>query len=323
MASATKTRLTILTRTPGFHPFSKEFIASIVKKILGRVRGPEAVTRSLVSGLSELQVSFNINPLLTSSISETVVVLSSVSALKKALELKSQGKIKYIFAGPNVLVSSKDENGLLENPAINAVIVNSDWTRDHILTLSPQLKDKLIIWPCGVVLPPLTHSKKESQRADVVIYRKQVPEEVLREVLAYMQEINQPYTLLTYGMFSQKKYFDTLTKARVMIYLQKSESQGLAIFEAWARSVPTINYEHGVFEDKDFLTNRIQTKGKISAPYISSQSGITFKAGEFAQAWKDFIAQEKTFNPRLYIEQNFTDKITAQNLLNQIKQYES
>lgn len=300
--------LTILTRIPGFHPFSKEFWFYCIKKLIGRQRGPEAVARSLAQGLTELNYSFNVNPLFESQIGDTVLVLSGIQALEKALLLKRHGKIKKLFAGPNIVVSPKDHDGILENTLIDIVVTNSKWTEDHVLLLSPILKSKTIIWPCGVVLP---ETKKEEQAPLVLIYKKDVSEDIDSEVISTLKKHDIAYDVLTYGTFSQNEYFEKLTKTKVLIYLQKSESQGLAMFEAWARNVPTLVYESGVFTDK---SGNI-THGKISAPYLAPQAGLAFSQNEFEQVWNSFAQSEKSFSPRLYIEQQFTDRITAEHLL--------
>ncbi len=306
-----KPRLTILTRAVGFHPLSKEWLSSIVKKVIGRVRGPEAVFRSLVDGLKEAEYAFNVNPLSMTNVSDKVVVLSGVDALEQMIDAKQNGSVKTLFAGPNVAVSTKDFNSILESNDIDKIIVNSEWTKDHTIVVSPALSNKVIIWPCGVKVPDV---QKKIDANKTLIYKKNVSEEVLKEVTDYFSDINQPFEILEYGSFSQQKYFNTLKETEVLIYLQNSESQGLAMFEAWARNIPTLVYEHGVFTDK----NGNKTEGKISAPYLTQNCGLSFKKAQFKEVWHSYQSSKNSFSPRAYINTNFTDKITALNLINEI-----
>ena len=88
-----------------------------------------------------------------------------------------------------------------------------------------------------------------------------------------------------------------------MIYLSVSESQGLAMFEAWARNVSTLVWEKGEYEG-----DGKSISGKISAPYLTDQVGLAFSSVEdFSRQLEVFL--KFGFNPRKYVEENFSNKI--------------
>ena len=99
-------KLNILTKKP----YS---IVTTFKNLLHPLRGPQAVLDSLCKGLDELNIDYTLNP---KTVSDTVVVLQNTNALQMAIDLKKQGKIKQLLAGPNIVITPKDANGILENP---------------------------------------------------------------------------------------------------------------------------------------------------------------------------------------------------------------
>ena len=112
--------------------------------------GHLAVTRSLVEGLQKIGANFNYNPSFKRAIAENVIVLASVERLKKMIELKKKGRIKKLFAGPNVCESPAEAGGILTDTAVDVCIVNSEWTADVFLAERSDLHGRIDIWYAGV-----------------------------------------------------------------------------------------------------------------------------------------------------------------------------
>ena len=143
-------KLTILTDPM---PWGREFlhegsrrIARVVRDALRpnrqyfyhpKYRGHFAVTRSLVEGLRNTGASFNYNPRYPWQLADTVIVLAGVSTLRQAIRLKKQGKIKKLFAGPNIVVFSSDNDSILAAPEVDAAITPSDFVIDLYLEDNP------------------------------------------------------------------------------------------------------------------------------------------------------------------------------------------
>ena len=113
-------------------------------------RGHFAVTRSLVEGLQKINASFNYNPRLPWQLADTVIVLAGVRTLRQAIRLKQEGKIKKLFAGPNIVVFSSDYESQLAAPEVDIAITPCDWVVDLYLEDNPTLKDRIFAWPAGV-----------------------------------------------------------------------------------------------------------------------------------------------------------------------------
>ncbi len=294
--------ITILTHSP--HVFSKEYVKAKIKKIFNNKRGPAAVAESLKRGLTELGIPHQFNPSL-SNISDTVHVLSGIGALRTAIELKKQGKIKKLIAGPNTVVFPEEHDYIMLDNAIDAVLEPSQWTYDCYVAGDERYKEKIKIWPAGVA-----DSNQQSSRNynHCVIYQKNAPENVLNEVAKVLKEKNITYTLLAYGSFEQKEYYTALLKSDFAIHLSASESQGIALQEAWIRDVPTLVWNPGIWVSG----NHSWKDPKISAPYLTDEAGRFFSNEHSAQLIHTFIADVKKFTPRVYCQRTLTDKVCAQ-----------
>ncbi len=226
--------ITILTHSPFI--FSKENIKSKLKKILRKKRGPTGVIKSIENGLKSYNYEFRIDPP-AELIGNVVHVVSGIEALRKILALKKQGVVKKIIAGPNLVITPKDENGIIMDSLIDVILLPSEWTKKFYDSFDEELSKKTIIWPAGVEIPLANTSEK---KFDFLIYKKNIPEQIFKNIIKLISNKKLNYKIIYYGKFNQQNYFNLLNQSRYMIYLQEVESQGLSLQEAWARNVPTL-----------------------------------------------------------------------------------
>ncbi len=292
-----------------FFPLGK--LKKLVKQFLGKnFGGPQSVFDSLTLGLNELGVPYEVNALLP-KVPCVVCVLSGVDVLRWAIAQKQQGWIGKIIAGPNVSVLPSDFSGLLKNPNIDILLTPSQWVRESYIQNSPELKDKIKIWPAGVAIPNKNLNVKSY---DFLIYNKIKDKELLRQIEKYLKNSDFKCVTLNYGEFSQKNYYSLLDISRFEIYLSETESQGLAMFEAWARGVPTFVWERGFWE-----THGLKIFGHTSSPYLNQRAGLRFKDfDEFILRLKDFMAGH--YESREYARQEFDNRAGAEKLLQIIEQ---
>lgn len=279
-----------------------------LKNHLFRYGGPEAVLGSLIRGFDKLKVDYQLNPQVN-EISDIVCVLSGVKALKWAIEAKKKGKIKKIIAGPNIVITPEDASGILLDEAIDLVIVPSQWVKDFYTSFKPGFDKKIRVWAAGVEIPPQSKEKRER----CLIYKKNVDKELFSFVVKYLKSKNIDYKIIKYGKYKKEKYFEVLKKVKFAIFLSQSESQGLALQEAWIRNVPTLVWNRGYFEYKGVGR---KVFGNISALYLTEECGIFFRDKEdFKNKFNIFIKNLSNFKPKEYVLRNFTDEISAQNYL--------
>jgi hypothetical protein len=302
-------KIIILTLSPGAS-FSRRFLRNT--KIFIRNKfffygGPQSVLDSLVRGFQGLGVEYNLNPK-EELISGAVGVLSDVGALKWAIEAKENGRINKIVAGPNIVISPKDEGEIIQNLVIDVVLAPSQWVKDFWLSIAPALESKIRIWAAGVEIP----KEVKTERRGCLVYKKKVNEDLFQKVISELEHRKILYKVINWGSYKQSEYFELLENSKFMIYLQESESQGIALAEAWARNVPTLVWDKGHWERYGY---RWEAKG-ISAPYLTGECGMFFEGeNDFVDKLDKFSGGLSKYRPREYVLNNFSDKIASNNYL--------
>ncbi|MBL4592443.1 MAG: hypothetical protein JKX68_01350 [Flavobacteriales bacterium] len=287
----------------------KTFIKSKIFNIsLPKYAGHYAVVRSLLNGLDKNKQAYNYNPTKTSKIASHVHVLAGVNTLKAAIQLKQQGKISRLTAGPNIVISSADENGIIGSKEIDRYLVNSDWTISAYLLDNPKLINKIDKWAAGIDAKKWDIKKIESNKSVAVFYNKR-PEHHLYEYCK-RKAIEQGFEVVEIicGSFTHQELKNALQEASVVVYFVEQESQGIALQEIWATNTPTLVWNPEVWMYKN--VNYACT----SAPYLTDKTGAFFKTN------KDFdlLIQKplsSNFEPRKWVLENMTDEICAKNFI--------
>jgi hypothetical protein len=309
--------LVILTQPiKGIRRFSTRFFITNIKKfikfLLGQSRGPEAVTKSLLVGLKKINVDYILNPKKKDiPIDSVVYVNESAEALRGAIELKKSGIVSKIITGPTIAILPNEEGGVLLDTNIDVFFVPSIWTKDLWLSQAPQLSKKIKIWTAGVE----SECDLLGKRDLILVYCKSGSKKRLYSIVDFLKSENISYKIVNYGHYSKKEYFTLLSRSRGMIYLSESESQGLALCEAWMHNVPTMVWNRGYWE----YCNYRWFHDKISAPYLTEDCGLFFKEiKDFPDKWCDFIGNLDDYKPRDYALKNFTNESSARKFINLI-----
>jgi hypothetical protein len=293
--------------------FWSEKIKRAAKRALGvKEGGPQAVEDSLVRGLSVLTVPFALNRPLSQAVDVLCVPTGGVKALRWAVAQKRKGLAKKILAGPILVVTPPEDNWLILNPEVDAYLVPSEWVRNWWDSFHPGLKDKIILWPAGTKdMGPLV--KPDGK---ILVYQKNAPEALFKAVLAELDERKLPYEILRYGSYSNLEYVKALSSCRLMVYLSQSESQGIALQEAWMAGVPTLVWNRGYMSYKTYRWE----DPKISAPFLTDECGKFFRGSQdFTGILDDFLNEYNLFTPRAYSLEHFTDAVSAQKYIGIIK----
>lgn len=291
--------ISIYTRTNSL--LSAEYWKRTVKEMLRRTSGPDAVLLSLLRGLDEIREPYELNP--HSPSGNTVIVLSGKRALKDAIVAKKTGEIKHLVAGPNICVSPNDNGSLICSPEIDLILVPSGWVRNLWVRLSPEIAQRIAVWAAGVA-----HAITSSHNGPVIIYDKLTTPEQAKSISLFLSTQGVPSVILNYGNFNQTDFFNLLGKATALIYLSLSESQGLALQEAWARDVPTFVQYSGEYHANTLLWK----DPKINAPYLSDELGSFFSTND---QLLPLINNSRNYHPQIYCAEHFSDSICAKNLL--------
>jgi len=287
-----------------------------------RVSGHYGVTRSLLNGLQINGIDYVYNPInLNKNVyHNNAVILSGLDTLKSAIELKKSGRIKNIFAGPNVVVYA-NEIPLEMHKYIDFLIVPSNFIKElYLEDMGEEWSNKIIIWPAGVDPDWWSANRLNKDTNKILIYSKQV-KGATDDVEKYIQFIKSKgfkTELIEYGNYKLDNFRNLLTQVEIMVGFVRDESQGLAWAEAWASDVYTLIWK-----------NETQSlKGRIykceTAPYLSNENGMYFdNIKDFENRFNSFIAESKKVSPRIFVEKSMTDEVCAKHLVKLIEQFET
>lgn len=304
----------ILTKKPKNHFLDTKYylleIKSLIKYLLGKNRGPDAVIKSVVDGFNKIGVEFKLNPEKKIIKNDIVWVIKDHNVLKYAIELKKNGLIERLLAGPTISILPEDHGGILLDKNIDTIIFPSQWTKDFFVSKYNFLKDKIRICPAGLK----DIYRKENKIIDFLIYNKNNKDNC-KKIVQILKQSNYTYKIVTYGNFKQNKYYNLLNRSRYMIYLSDSESQGIALNEAWMCNVPTFVLQNTEWK----YGNNTWKDEKISAPYLTDELGLFFTVENLQEKIDIVLKNKDYFKPRKYSLENFSDKVVAYKLLNIIK----
>lgn len=259
--------------------------------------GPLSVRDNLRLGLDRCAIRHRLNDF--QGTTPYVGVLRSVDALRWAIRRKREGRIRVLVAGPNIVMLPTEFDGVVSAPEIDRYVVPSEWTRDEYVAMCPQLRGQIAVWPVGVDEERWRPDPAVPKTRDFLIYPKRYPPSLLERIRHELDRRGLSYTLLRYGAYRPDGYRDLLTTHRWMLFLSESESQGIALFEAWSCDVPTLVWDRSLWE---FGPHRWPG---TSAPYLAPETGLSFRGEDDLAAALDRMGSGG-FAPRAYVLARFT-----------------
>jgi hypothetical protein len=271
-----------------------------------RSDGPAQVGISLGIGLREIGFGCPVlNPWRVRNARFDVgVVLASFSGLRAAIHMKQAGRIRRLLAGPNICLDPRE---LLAVPGINEIdgyLLPCDWAREYWLERGAELPFPAFVWAAGVDLPAPVTAPRDLETL-ILVKRNGFDIPGLKRM---MDEFGSS-EVLTYGSFARADFLSRLNRSRRLVYIGASESQGIALFEAWSRDVPT-------FVLRCDRTELLGSSYRCSAaPYLSEATGAFFSdLGEL----RDLVAQQGAagaYAPRAWVAKHATHAHSARALV--------
>lgn len=280
-----------------------------------RFGGPSAVTRSLIEGLDKTGTPYNYNPE-EAHIGATCVVLSGLDTLQSALRLKRSGRIRRLCAGPNIVTLPNEAKGMLATLEIDACIVPSGWVRDLYADYCASLAGRIIVWAAGVNTgdwnPARCKRLGSNQTPRVLVYVKGAGEfGGWGPFIPRIERSGYHVRRIEYGYYNREGYKALLNWADLMIVLGDTESQGIAMAEAWSMNVPTL-----VRQAPSWVAPDGRSHPASASPYLSGQTGAFFwNEYELLSLMQEWQADSIRFSPRSWVIKNMSDEICAENLL--------
>ena len=243
--------------------------------------GHTAVTRSLVEGLSKINANFNYNPIKLSNLSDSVHVLAGVRPLRQMIELKQQGKIKKLTAGPNIVILSTEANSILASPEIDGIVNHCDWACESWAVDYPNLLNKCFRWPAGVDTI-WWYPLKSVVRNTILIFDKRLitdSPDRSTQYIDFLHDKGWKTEVITRVIkqdgklgYTQAHYRSLLQRSALMIgFTVGSESQGIAWAEAWSCDVPTLILRNSIKIDQGRVLQSARIRRRRSHGLISAR----------------------------------------------------
>ncbi len=277
-------------------------------------RGPRKVVINLIKGLEEIKYPYVINAALDAT--PLLWIHDDPIALKATLKLP---KPPLILAGPNIYTLPSELPPIPTSLPL-AWLHPAPWVAKFWETFQSQ-KLKSTVWPVGIdtrAFTPTTTAKKDT----ILVYNKQRSVADVNRVCESLSRLGERFQVLTYGNYQEAEYQKLLNEAKALVWVGRSESQGIALLEALSMNVPTLVWDikkFGQWEGSNqaaFSANQLNFSPVTAAPYFDNTCGLKFTdQTKLEESLVEFLNQLPTFSPRKYIEDNLSLKKQAEAFL--------
>lgn len=259
--------------------------------------GPGKVVANLTKGLQSLKVNYNVNaPYINTDF--PAYCLSPHPFLFSDPDLLS--------IGPNICVLPTDLPVVTEQK-FKYFITPCDWTADLYSRWIE--RDKIKVWPVGIDTQNFQPSPS-TKTFDCLLYLKnRLPSEI-DEAKRILEEFNQHYSVFEYGKYREEDFLERISVSRYCFVLGNTESQGIAIQEMMSCNLPLF-----VWDKTEWDHRGEELKCSASTvPYWGKECGIKTDIN-IEENFERFLDTLANYNPRSYIENNFSLKKRASEFL--------
>ena len=230
--------------------------------------------------------------------------------LEKIINNLKTSDLKFpTILGPNI--EFEKFNNSLKTLKEYIVIVPAKWVVPTIISRLKIPSSKIKIWAAGVDTE--YWSPQGSKKSTLLIYRKHDLSNDLLTIVNYAKQHSIRYKIVEYGQYKSKQFKDILEESFAAVWIGSTESQGIAIMQAWSMGVPTLVRRKDKFYD--YVTENFFASS--SAPYLSEKTGVFSESNSLVAKDLDlFFASVYEFKPREYMLENFTIETQIKSFLN-------
>lgn len=275
-----------------------------------RNRGPKKVVKNLLLGLEEINCPYVTNAALDAT--PLLWIHDDPVALKEALKLANP---PLILAGPNIYTLPSELPPIPTSFPL-VWLHPAPWVATFWETFQSQ-KLKSYVWPVGIdtkAFAPTIAGKKDL----VLVYNKQRSASDVNRVCEALRRSGQRFEIVTYGNYQEVEYQKLLSQAKALVWIGRSESQGIALLEALSMNVPTLVWDIEKFgqweggSQAGFSAAQLNFSPVTAAPYFNETCGLKFTDGKkLSEHLTEFLDKLWTFSPHAYIENNLSLKKQA------------
>ncbi|MBI3508063.1 MAG: class I SAM-dependent methyltransferase [Chlamydiia bacterium] len=269
----------------------------------------QAVANSVIRGLKQVATDYNVDPLCVDAVKAHVVITGDEFAGLQAYEWKKQGRIQRLFIGPNFAPSI--QNFFITWPLIDGFLGNSAWYENNLVRFFPTLKNRLCPWFAGIDPEEWKPSGGQKQKKALYYYKSG---EVQGDIPALLRKWGYEVLLIRYGSYTPQQFKQALEESAVAIFVSQSETQGLALAEAWSMNVPVFAWNPKTPHEWDGLL----WTDTSSCPYLNSMVGQEWQTLEqLEQLLQSFDPSE--YQPRRWVLLHMSDKVSVEKLFSYVR----
>jgi len=273
------------------------------------------VANSVLRGLKKACRDYNFNPDHIVDVKENVIITGNHHAARQAYDWKKENRIKTLMLGPNFAPST--ENFIIAWPLVTCYLGNSEWYEANLRRINPSLENRICRWFAGVdenYWKPIT--KFRDKRSNKVLLYHKTDGHILELARQCLQECGYTVKIISYGFYKPEEFKKELEECKFAVFVSRSETQGLALAEAWSMDVPTLAWNPKSWHDWDGYT----WTDNSSCPYMNPMVGLDWQEIDgFRNIVRSFDEISKTFAPRRWVLLNMTDKVSVEKLLSNIR----
>ena len=275
--------------------------------------GHQDIVDSFIKGAKYFpDVELLVNPSREEARGSVAYVPCSWRVLRDVIEMKRNGVITRLIAGPLICYRHVNEhNFIIFDESIDCYLLASDWVvQDYWKEAAQHHRTfhNLRTWAAGIDAAEWSPSdmKDDNPMQKVLIYVKRDGWDVYERVQHMMELSGREVKILKYGEYVPSDYRYLLNWCDFMIICGGNETQGIYMAQAWSMNRPTLVYEAAAVIDR----------GGNSAPYITESTG---------QKWHDFNELKEGLRvigrcrPRTWVLEHQTNKASFANFINIIE----
>lgn len=263
--------------------------------------GHRALVCSALKGLRLNGAEVKLNSFQVSSCTNAVLLCCGTESVFQIKKMRQRNPDLVVAVAPTIAAANSRNFKHLGNniESIDIVFTASEWQSFRYIETDDRLAGKLAVWPCGVDTTRWIAKRSNLKNSRVLVYKKRCPESVFNSTVEILRDNSLPFETIEYGTYSERSYFEKLHRCDVAIFLSESETQGIALAEAWSCNIPTLVWDPA--PGFEFL---------VSAPYLNKMVGASFASEmEFQQLLRGF--NPNRFSPRKWVMRNMSDTISG------------
>ena len=275
--------------------------------------GHQDIVDSFIKGAGYFpEVELLINPSREVARGSIAYVPCSWRVLRDVIEMKRRGIVEELIAGPMICHEGPSEHDwIVADKSIDCYLLASRWIADAYLSecrASERTIKNLNVWAAGVdeTIWSLHDMREGNTARRALLYVKGEGVTMSIQAAQVIEERGIETKVLRYGSYVPEDYKRLLEWCGFVVVMGGSETQGLALTQAWSMNRPTLVYE----------SESVIARGRDAAPYITAQTGMKWHNIDELRAG---LAVLESCTPRRWVLENQTNEAAFRQFLDIVK----